>query len=457
MRDDVIAAIATPPGEGGIAIVRLSGKGAIEIVNQVFKAHEEKVCLEHKKGYTLTLGQLVDNGETVDEVIIGLMREPKSYTGEDVAEINCHGGTVSARRCLELMIKTGARLAEPGEFTRRAFLNGRIDLSQAEAVIDLIRARTEAGHRLALRQLQGSVSRQIEVLQDILIQVNAQVEASIDFPEEVGDLEYEEVTEKLQQVLDLLDKLLDAGSKGRIYQEGVNIVICGKPNVGKSSLLNALVQKDKAIVTDIPGTTRDIIEEHLNIKGIPVRLMDTAGIRSTEDIIEKMGVDKSRAAMEDADLIIFLLDVTSGIGALDLEIYQQINHKKLIILINKEDLKDRKITAHDIEHYFTHDIIIHGSVYTETGLQELEDTIYNMVLQGAPQLGMEIMLNIRQTEALKRARSHVADLLGQIHNAPLDCLGVDVWGALECLGEITGQGLKEEVIDRIFSEFCIGK
>lgn len=457
MFNDIIAALATPPGEGGVAIVRISGKGAIELVQKSFKSYDRSISLNEKKGYTLTLGWLVENEETIDEVLIGIMREPKSYTGEDIAEINCHGGVLSARRCLELMLRQGARLAEPGEFTRRAFLNGRIDLSQAEAVIDIIKARSEQGRKLAMRQLQGSISRQIEILQDWLIQINAQVEASIDFPDEVGDLDYEEVEEKLLQVVELLEKILVAGSRGRIYQEGINIVICGKPNVGKSSLLNVMAQKDKAIVTDIPGTTRDIIEEYLNVRGIPVRLMDTAGIRETEDVIEKIGVDKTRAAIENADIIIFLLDVAAGLTNEDLDIYNKIKDKKFIILVNKEDLEQRKINNDDLQHYFGSATIIHGSVQTDLGLEELEDAIEGKVLQGTNHAGMDIMLNVRQAEALKRARKHAGDLMGGLRNAPLDCLGVDVWGALECLEEVTGKGLKEEVIDRIFKEFCIGK
>ncbi|HBQ87733.1 MAG TPA: tRNA uridine-5-carboxymethylaminomethyl(34) synthesis GTPase MnmE [Syntrophomonas sp.] len=457
MFNDIIAALATPPGEGGVAIVRISGPGALQLVQESFKPYDPQVKLSEKKGFTLTLGWLMEKDEIIDEVLVGVMRTPKSYTGEDVVEINCHGGVLSARRCLEQIVGQGARLAEPGEFTRRAFLNGRIDLSQAEAVVDVIKARTEQGRKLALRQLQGSISRQVEFLQDLLIQINAQVEASIDFPDEVGDLDYEEVEQKLNQVLDLLDKILNAGNKGRIYQDGISLVICGKPNVGKSSLLNALVQKDKAIVTDIPGTTRDIVEEYLNVRGIPVRLMDTAGIRETEDVIEKIGVDKSRTAMENADMIIFLLDVASGITEEDLDIYQKIKDKKFVILVNKEDLEERKITSDEINKYFANAAIIHGSVRTDTGLEELEDAIESKVLQGQNGAGMEIMLNIRQAGALKRARKSVLDLLSSLRNAPLDCLGVDAWGALECLAEVTGKGLKEEVIDRIFKEFCIGK
>jgi len=452
MFNDIIAALATPPGEGGVAIVRISGPGALQLVQESFKPYDPQVKLSEKKGFTLTLGWLMEKDEIIDEVLVGVMRTPKSYTGEDVVEINCHGGVLSARRCLEQIVGQGARLAEPGEFTRRAFLNG-----QAEAVVDVIKARTEQGRKLALRQLQGSISRQVEFLQDLLIQINAQVEASIDFPDEVGDLDYEEVEQKLNQVLDLLDKILNAGNKGRIYQDGISLVICGKPNVGKSSLLNALVQKDKAIVTDIPGTTRDIVEEYLNVRGIPVRLMDTAGIRETEDVIEKIGVDKSRTAMENADMIIFLLDVASGITEEDLDIYQKIKDKKFVILVNKEDLEERKITSDEINKYFANAAIIHGSVRTDTGLEELEDAIESKVLQGQNGAGMEIMLNIRQAGALKRARKSVLDLLSSLRNAPLDCLGVDAWGALECLAEVTGKGLKEEVIDRIFKEFCIGK
>lgn len=458
MLDDIIAALATPPGEGGVALVRISGKGAIELIQESFKAYDSKAKLIQKKGYTLTLGWLVDNQEKVDEVLIGIMRAPKSYTGEDVVEINCHGGVLSARRCLEIILRQGVRMAEPGEFTRRAFLNGRIDISQAEAVIDIIRARTDRGLQLAMHQLEGSISRQVEILQESLVQANARVEASIDFPDEVGDIDYDEMEKNLEEVLTLINKILNAGSKSRIYHDGIKIVICGKPNVGKSSLLNALVQKDKAIVTDVPGTTRDIIEDYLNVRGIPVQLMDTAGIRETQDIIEKIGVERSNAAIEKADMAILLLDVAAGITDEDMVIYKKVKDKKFIILVNKEDLDERRISNNDLARYFQSATIIHGSVHTDMGLEELEQTIESMVLYGTENtMGMEIMLNIRQSDALQRARKHVEDLLDGLRNAPLDCLGVDVWGALECLAEITGKGLKEEVINRIFKDFCIGK
>lgn len=458
MFDDKIAALATPPGEGGIAMVRLSGAGIIELVANQFQPYDPGVNLAQKKGYTLTLGWLMEAGEKIDEVLVGIMRAPRSYTGEDMVEINCHGGILPARRCLELMLRQGVRMAEPGEYTRRAFLNGRIDISQAEAVIDIIRARTNRGLQLAMKQLEGGISRQVEALQDLLIQANALIEASLDFPDEVGDLDYEEMEDILHKVEAEIEKTLAQGARARIYQEGLKVVIAGKPNVGKSSLLNALVQKDRAIVTDIPGTTRDVIEDYLNVRGIPVRLMDTAGIRATEDMIEQIGVNKSRQAIEEADLVILLLDVTAGITDEDLNVYENIKNRKFIILVNKEDLEERRITRADLAHYFKGARIIHGSVREDTGLEEMEEAIEAMVIQGAGEdSGLEIMLNIRQQDALERALRHVKDLLENLQTVSLDCLGVDAWGALECLAEITGKGLREEVLDRIFRDFCIGK
>jgi tRNA modification GTPase len=428
------------------------------LIQKCFKPFGADVHLTQKKGYTLTLGWIVEKAEIIDEVLVSVMKAPKSYTGEDVVEINCHGGVLPARRCLELVLQQGARMAEPGEFTRRAFLNGRIDISQAEAVIDVIRARTDRGRQLALQQLRGSISRQVAVLEDLLIQANARVEASIDFPEDVGDLDYVEMDKNLAAVSDLLEKILAAGSQSRIYQDGITVVICGKPNVGKSSLLNAMAKKDKAIVTDIPGTTRDVIEDYLNVRGIPVRLLDTAGIRDTEDVIEKIGVTKSQEAIDQADVAILLLDVAAGLTDDDLAIYEKVKHKKAIILVNKEDLQEKKISTADLAANFPAIPIIHGSVHTDAGLEELEQTIEHMVLQGKENnAGLEIMLNVRQADALKRARQHVIDLQQELGKASLDCMGVDLWGALECLAEITGKGLKEEVIDRIFRDFCIGK
>lgn len=459
MIGDDIAAISTAPGEAGIAIVRLSGNNVIKKLERIFKPYRAELRLSEKEGYTLSLGWLCDeNMEIIDEVLLGLMRSPRSYTGEDVVEINCHGGTLPARRCLEAVLRQGVRLAEPGEFTRRAFLNGRLNVSQAEAVIEVIRSKSEKGMNLALKQLTGRDRQEISLLEDQLIEVNAMLEASLDFPDEVGELDYNLAREKLQDARNRIDRLLLAARKTEIYREGVNVAICGKPNVGKSSLLNALLRKEKAIVTSIPGTTRDIVEDYINIKGIPVKLRDTAGIRSTEDLVEKIGIEKSQEVIDESDLVLFILDVGAGIDREDLEIYERIEKKNKIVLVNKEDLEEKNISQAELERLFPAVKIVRGSVIEESGLEELEESIEAALLSGQLQSDdMEVMINLRQKNALLTAKRHIDESMAALGIVSLDCLGVDIWGALESLGEISGKNLKEEVIDRIFKDFCIGK
>ncbi|HQA07524.1 MAG TPA: tRNA uridine-5-carboxymethylaminomethyl(34) synthesis GTPase MnmE [Syntrophomonadaceae bacterium] len=456
---DSIAAISTPPGDGGIAIVRLSGNKVINTVDMLFKPFRQEVQLEKRPSHTLTLGWIMDeDGKPLDEVLVSIMRGPHSYTGEDVVEINCHGGTLPARRILERVLQSGIRLAEPGEFTRRAFLNGRLDASQAEAVIDVIRAKTDKAMQIAMRRLQGSTSRLVQQLEDELIQINAMVEASLDFPDEVGEPDYEEIGEKLEQIIAQLDHMLEAARRADIYRQGITVAIAGKPNVGKSSLLNALLRKEKAIVTSIPGTTRDIIEDWLNIRGIPVKILDTAGIRDTEDLVEQIGVQRSREVIQQADLIIFLLDVTSGITVEDQYIYENIANGKVIVLVNKEDLEDKKVTEQELQQMFPEVPVIRGSVKEEVGLEELESLIEQMVLAGGLDSDdLEMAVNLRQKHSLMTARQHAQEVLVSLQQVPLDCLGVDLRGALEALGEVTGKNLKDEVLDRIFHDFCIGK
>ncbi|NLW92571.1 MAG: tRNA uridine-5-carboxymethylaminomethyl(34) synthesis GTPase MnmE [Syntrophomonadaceae bacterium] len=459
MYEDDIAAISTPPGEGGIAIVRLSGNGVIEKMNPLFRPRREGTSLAGRPSHTLTLGWIIDDrGEIIDEVLVGIMKCPRSYTGEDVVEINCHGGSLPARRCLERVLSAGFRLAEPGEFTRRAYLNGRLDISQAEAVIDIIRAKSDKGMRLAQQQLSGMNFSYIANLEDGLTRINAMIEASIDFPDEVGEPDYDEVEGRLQEILSKLDSLINAARRAEVYREGISIAICGKPNVGKSTLLNTLLRKEKAIVTEIPGTTRDVIEDYINVRGIPVKIMDTAGIRFTEDQVEKIGVERSREAIKAADLVLFLLDVETGITAEDREIFSQIHTQNIIVMVNKEDLIEKKIDETSLKGMFPGLPIIRGSAREEIGIDELEESIEKLVLSG--QTGsdnLEIMVSTRQRSALERARQQVLDTRDGLREAPLDCLGVDLGGAMEALGEITGKNLKEEAIDRIFHDFCIGK
>ncbi len=458
MFDDDIAAISTPPGEGGIAIVRLSGPEVIFKTASMFKPYSKDKDLAMQPGYTMQLGWLLDSErKIIDEVLISIMKAPHSYTGEDVIEINCHGGTLPARRCLQAVLGQDIRLAEPGEFTRRAFLNGRIDVNQAEAVIEIIRAKSDTALELAVKQLHGHNSRQIMALEEQLLAVIAQVQASIDFPDEVGDLDDEEFIRQLQEIQKHIDAILLAAERAEVYRQGFNIAIIGKPNVGKSSLLNALLKKNRAIVTDIPGTTRDIIEEYLAIDGIPVKLVDTAGIRFTEDTVEKLGVKRSEEVLDSADLVIWMLDFASGITEEDMNIFHKVAEKERIVLVNKEDL-EANISEKDLQQLFPDDIIIKASIKEETGLDDLTDCIAEIAVSGEIGRGqLEIMLNIRQRNAFLKAQSHIKEAIKTAGLVTLDCLAVDLSIALEALGEITGKNSKEEVMDRIFSDFCIGK
>ena len=457
MLHDDIAALSTPPGEGGIGIIRLSGPSIMARVSRMFVPHSGPP-LAQRAAFTLSLGWITDrDGSKIDQVLLGIMRAPHSYTGEDVIEINCHGGSMPVRRCLQRCLDEGMRLAEPGEYTKRAFLNGRMDLSQAEAVIDIIRAKTDRGLKLALQQLEGSLSG-IEALEDRLLHLNAMVEASLDFPEEVGDVDYDQAAAILTQLRVDMDRIIAAGQRNEVYRDGVKVVICGKPNVGKSSLLNALIKKEKAIVTAIPGTTRDVVEEFINVRGIPVKLMDTAGIRLTDDFVEKIGVERSKAVIEQADLLLFMLDVSEGISQEDLDIYQNLNREQLIILVNKEDLDQKRISRAQLTDLFAGVRVIRTSLINDLGLDELEKAIEEMVCcGGGPGDGLDIMINLRQKNALLQSREQVDNALQNLGLVTPDCLGVDIWGALETLGEISGKTLKEEVIDRIFRDFCIGK
>jgi len=387
MLADDIAAISTPPGEGGIAIIRLSGPGVIEKSRRFFKPRRAEYDINDRSAYSLTLGWITDReGEAIDEVLLGLMKAPHSYTGEDVVEINCHGGFVPARRCLERVLAEDIRPAQPGEFTRRAFLNGRLDLSQAEAVIDIIRAKSDKGLRLALQQLEGKNARYIAALEDGATWINAVLEASLDFPDEVGEPDYDEIERRIDEMLKQLEQMLEAARRSQVYYEGVAVAICGKPNVGKSSWLNILLQKEKAIVTEIPGTTRDVIEDYVNIRGIPVRLMDTAGIRASDEPVEKIGVERSFQVMARADLVILMLDVQAGITEEDMRIREMVGCDRLIVMVNKEDLEDKNIEEKTLRELFPGVKVIHGSAREMSGLEQLEAAIEETVLSG--QLGL---------------------------------------------------------------------
>lgn len=460
MNNDIIGAISTPPGEGGIAIVRVSGAGAIEKINNVFKPKAKEKNLNSQKPFTLTLGYIEDQGSGIlDEVLVSIMKAPRSYTGEEMVEINCHGGALAAKRCLQRVLSLGIRLAQPGEFTQRAFLNGKMDAVQAEAVIDIIRAKTDRGLKLALKQLEGKNSQYIKGLEDLLLEANMLLEASLDFSEDVGDLDYRRVRDILLKSRDGIDKMLKAGELGDIYKEGISVAICGKPNVGKSSLLNALLRKERAIVTDVPGTTRDLIEEYVNIKGIPVKIIDTAGIRETSDLVEKIGINKARQAIQDADLVILVLDVEAGMNEEDISIYRSLeNQERVILLVNKDDLMEKKIKKEDIERHFAGLDVIWASIKEDIGIESLAEVVEKRVKAGlADSEQLEFTVSLRQKELLKKAGGYIQEVLEALEKVPLDCLGVDMQNALSSLGQLTGKDLKEESIDRIFREFCIGK
>lgn len=459
---DTIAAISTPLGEGGIGIVRLSGNDSIEIVDKIFYSPKNKKIKE-LQSYKITYGYIIDpmTGEKIDEVIVTIMKSPHSYTREDVVEINCHGGMIPLRKTLEIVLKQGARLAEPGEFTKRAFINGRIDLSQAEAVLDLIRSKTEESSRIALEQLQGGLSEKIIALRDTLAEICAHVEAYIDFPEDEIEVKSDRILlENLENIRTELKALLKTYDEARFFREGLSIAIVGRPNVGKSSLLNALLKKNRAIVTEIPGTTRDIIEEYLNIRGLPIRIMDTAGIRNVEDIAEKEGVKRSVESIENADLIIAIFDRSEPHHTEDIDVIEKIKNKNIIVIFNKCDLSpviDKQFILSRLIPYTTKFLDI--SALRGDGIEELKDMIFESCLRDWKE-GREgiVISNLRHKLAIEKACESIErSIQALIENLPLEILALEIRDAMDRLGEIVGIVTTDDILNKIFSEFCIGK
>lgn len=457
--DDTIAAISTPVGEGGIGIVRMSGKDSLDIIARIFKSFKNKNVNE-MKSYTMMYGFIVDpkSNEKVDEVIISYMKAPNTYTREDIVEVNCHGGVVAVKRILSLILENGARLAEPGEFTKRAFLNGRIDLSQAEAVIDLIRAKTTESMHIALEQSQGKLSSKIKNIMHRLLGILAHIEASVDFPEDdIENVVSSKIIKDSNEIINELNSLIKNAETGKILREGLNTSIVGKPNVGKSSLLNALLEEKRAIVTDIPGTTRDVIEEYINIRGIPVKIIDTAGIRETSDIVEKIGVEKSKEYIEKSDLIIFMVDSSRPLDDEDLEIIELIKNKRTIVVINKIDLPSAS-DLDTIKKYFNDESIIYASVNTEQGIEDIKQKIEEFVYSGEVKSKDIYVTNVRHKDILYKAKESIEKGIETIESLlPLDIASVEYRDAYLKLGEITGDTAAEDIIDRIFNDFCIGK
>jgi len=458
MKDfDTIGAISTSIGEGGIAIVRISGDKAKDVVEKIFQAKNGQ-SIKDMKSYTMKYGYIIDeNNNHIDEVIVSFMKGPRSFTAEDTIEINCHGGVVATNKVLEQVIKQGVRIAEPGEFTKRAFLNGRIDLSQAEAVIDIINAKTDLSMKSALMQSEGLISKEIRVLREKLLSTIAHIEATVDYPED----DLEEVTSEMAiRDLDIIKKeikeFIETAEEGKILREGLSTVIVGKPNVGKSSLLNALTKENRAIVTDIPGTTRDVIEEYINISGIPIKIIDTAGIRETDDVVEKIGVERSRAKINDADLIILILDSSNELTEEDKEIINHISNKKYMILLNKSGLNS-KITQKDLENINCTNIYS-ISAKTGEGIDEVRTAIKDMFFKGEISTNNVIITNTRHKEALLRAYECIESAINTLnYTFAIDLASIDIRNAWTFLGEITGDSLEENIIDKIFKDFCLGK
>ncbi|CAK7035168.1 MAG: tRNA modification GTPase MnmE [Peptostreptococcus russellii] len=456
--DDTIAAIATAPGEGGIGIIRLSGSNALDIANKMFRPLYRDSIGDYAVR-TLIYGNIYDEGVVLDEVLLAYMKGPHSYTAEDVVEINCHGGFISVRKILELALKSGARMAEAGEFTKRAFLNGRIDLSQAEAVIDIINAKTDKSHELAQSQLEGSLSKKIKNLREMLTAVLAQVEVAIDYPEEdIEFITYKELIEKTEAIQREVVQMYKTADTGKILREGLQTAILGKPNVGKSSLMNSILGENRAIVTDIPGTTRDIIEEFVNIKGIALKIVDTAGIRDTDDVVEKIGVEKSRKHLKSSDLTLVVLDNSREIDQEDIDILESVDRSKTLVILNKIDLES-KLDLDIVKKYVDEINIINISALKNEGLDLLHDRIEDMVFSGEISNSGDVMItNSRHKDAIYKAMKAIEDAISSLNNEmSYDFIEVDLKDAWDALGYINGDTISEDLLDTIFSNFCIGK
>lgn len=463
MKTDTIAAIATALSDSGIGIIRISGPEAIEVADHIFQTKNGKHPLREYDTHTIHYGFIADQEEIIDEVMIALMRAPRSYTKEDTVEINCHGGVLLMQKILETVLKNGARLAEPGEFTKRAFLNGRIDLSRAEAVMDLIHSKNDFALKSSIKQLRGSVADEIKSLRAAIIYEIAYIESALDDPEHISLEGYaQKLSEVADQIIGRLQKLLNTVDDGKMRKEGINTVIVGKPNAGKSSLLNLLVGEDKAIVTDIAGTTRDVLEESISLHGIGLNIIDTAGIRSTDDIVEKIGVEKAKRFAAEANLIVYVVDSSMPLDESDRQIIDLIKDKKVILLMNKTDLisvveEEDLIKAFGTEHENIR--MIKTSIKDRTGIEEFENAIQEMFFHGKLQMNDEIVItNLRHKEAIQNAyRSMLMVKESLLNDMPEDFYSIDLMSAYASLGYIIGEEVGEDLVTEIFSKFCMGK
>lgn len=461
MKTDTIAAIATALSNSGIGIIRISGEDAVSITDKMIVNKNHNSFINKMKSHTIHYGFVVDEKrEVVDEVMVSLMKKPNSFTTEDIVEINCHGGVLVMKRILELVIKNGARLAEPGEFTKRAFLNGRIDLSEAEAVMDVISSKNDIALKSSVKQLRGSVYHKIKNIRDSIIYEIAFIESALDDPEHISLDGYpEKLSDKVDMISLDVEKLLSTAESGKIIKEGISTVIVGKPNAGKSSLLNILAGEDKAIVTEIAGTTRDILEEDINLHGINLHVIDTAGIRSTEDIVEKIGVEKARKYALEADLIIYVVDSSVPLDENDIQIIHIIKDKKCIVLFNKSDL-DSKISIDDLKLRLGSNVsVIKTSTKENKGIDDFEQTVMEMFFHGDISVNEELLItNMRHKEALMEALSSLNQVKKSLDaNMPEDFYSIDLMSAYASLGKITGEEVEEDLVNEIFSKFCMGK
>lgn len=459
---ETIAAISTATGNGGIGIIRMSGKNCFEILEKIFRTSKNnKINIEKIKGYTIQYGYIIDNktNEIIDEVLVSFFKNPKSYTRENMCEINSHGGMVVEKRILEECLKNGAILAEPGEFTKRAFLNGRIDLSQAESIIDIINSKTEKEAKASINQLQGYLSENIGKIRHDLLDIMADIEASIDYPEyDIEEVTNSKAISLLENVKNKLEKLEESFNSGKVLKEGIKTAIIGRPNAGKSSLLNTILKEERAIVSDIEGTTRDTIEELVTIKGIPLKIVDTAGIRKTSDKIEEIGVEKALKVADDADLILAILDNTKQLNEEDLKILNLVKNKNAIILLNKIDLLENNLEE-NIEVISTNKKVIKISAKNRDGIEELYKEIEKMF--NIKEIDIDsgnLITNIRHKNQITYSIKNINEAINAINlNLPIDIISISIKQTLEDLGKITGDNVGEDIINEIFSKFCLGK
>lgn len=448
---DTIAAISTTLGVGAISIIRISGLEAIKEVNKITKAN-----ILEKESHTITYTYIEDNNETIDEVLVTIMKAPKTFTREDIVEINCHGGIATTKKVLELLLKQNIRLAEPGEFTKRAFLNGRIDLTQAEAVMDLINVKSDTARQIAINNLKGNTTKKIRTLREKLSDILANIEVNIDYPEyqDIEEMTVEKIKNELDNIKDELDKIIENSKNSKIIKDGINVAIIGRPNVGKSSILNMFSGYDKAIVTDIAGTTRDVVEESIILDGIGLNLIDTAGIRQTKDIVEQIGVERSKQAVEKADLILLVLNNNEQLQKEDKELLELSKNKKRIIIINKNDL-EKKIDINNIKQ----EEIVTTNTLNDDGIKELKEKIKEMFnLDKIETKDYNYVSNINQLRKIEEAKNSIENIRQNIeNNLPIDIIEIDLKYIWDVLGEVIGETYQEELLDNLFSKFCVGK